>query len=874
MVALIQKHGARLSVTDLCKNIGKINVYFFRFYSITSFSHDNYYKKPLLSGATDTDNKNEEIIYVITSIQGGKLVSSALGKEEKQSFTQRDINNRFITFISLNPNVDQKFKFYITDGQFNTSEEEFHILPTTLRIENIQNIPITLSPLGWSKINSSHLNFLTSINNDLLYYTVTSLPKYGQLLYESNDGKFKTLLKGFSQIDIDNLRISYYNTQQLDKLNFNDSFSFNVHSLHGYSLSNQKFVFYISTRLNILSYIKFDSVRVEEGGVMPINVKFSNALDYIRRKTGIHSQIFVIANHQPMFGKIKLLNKANLNFLSPEDFYNNQVFYEHDHSDTTQDRIILSIYLLNGHIFICDITIPVVISPINDKPFNLLTQFPEMIVVNGENQTITHEHLLTQDIDTPSTNIMYEIISYPAFGKILKQIDGSTWVNIEKVKNRFTQNDINEKRILYMHFGPSKQTSFDFKVWDSKHDPLSAVFSIKVKAVSLDCNTKRKTLDITQGMSEKILLYENLNIHTNINKHRLNFNVSAQAQSGVLLKDNKTTSYFNYKELISERISFIQNNLTYYNDVFKVTAYVTDVENVCNFNVNIRVKPFILIDSILYMTNDEKRLTLTSERKSYLFRPDSNIRFVIKVKPKWGFLTNILISKESKNENTAISSFTFNQIERGLIYYKLNKNNIFPNNDTVDEFAYLVSTNLTKHLGYASTFIYISSVKQRLTNNSYNDDHVYAINVKLNHYNVNAIMVIVLIIFLLLILILLFVKYIIRHNSEKSKLENKQPPTLPLPPGYLYNNIISDYTSNNSLTYSNQNMPMISTLPNCKVISLASSPFSDSQIDDFINYEEEEDEMPKDWDSFKESSSDLNQTVYQNPLLRRNQYWV
>lgn len=819
------------------------------------------------------DNNDEEILYVITFIQGGKIVSSALGKEEKQSFTQLDINNKFITFINLNPNADQKFNFYITDGQFNTSEKVFYVLTTSVKIETIQNIPITLSPMGLTKINTSYLYFQTSIPNDSIYYTISSHPRYGRLLYESNDGKFKTLLKDFSQTDIENSRIWYYNTHQLDKLNFNDSFSFNLHSIHGLSLSDQKFVFHVSTTLNIITYIKFDSVRVEEGGVMPINVKFSNALDYVRRKTGLLSQTFVIACHEPLFGKIKLLpdSKTNTNLLSPEDFYRNHVYYEHDHSDTTHDRIVLSVYLGNGHIFLCDITIPVVISPINDKPFNLLTQFPEMMVVNGENQTITHKHLLTQDIDTPSSNLIYEIISYPAFGKILKQIDSSTWVNIEKLKNKFTQNDINEKRIIYMHFGPSKQTSFDFKVWDYKHDPFSSVFSIKVIAVMLDCNVKRKTLDIIQGLPEKILQFENLNIHTNINKYRLNFNISAQAHSGLLLKDNKTTSHFNYEELISERISFIQNNLTHYHDVFKITAYVADVENVCYFNVNIRVKPFISIDSILYMTNEEKRLSLTSERKSHLFRQDSNIRFVIKIKPKWGFLTNILMSKESKNENTSISSFTFDQIEKGLIYYKLNKNNIFQN-DTTDEFRYLVKTNLTEHSGYETAYIHISSVKQRSNNN--NDDHVYSINVKLNHYNINAITVVVIVILLLLILILLFIRYIVRNYTAKSKLKNSQPPALPLPPGYLYNNIISDYTSNNSLTYSNQNMPMISTLPNCKVISLASSPFSDSQVDDFINYEEEEDEMPKDWDSFQESSSDLNQTVYQNPLLRRNQYWV
>lgn len=812
-------------------------------------------------------------MYVVTFVQGGKLVSSASGKEEKLSFTQLDINNNFITYINLNANVEQKFRFYLTDGQFNTSEEELNILTSAVKVKDIRNIAMTISPMSLLKITTSYLYFQTSVPKDIIYYTVNSLPRFGRLLYESSDGKFKTIVRDFSQTDIENLRISYYNIHQLDKLNYNDSFSFNVHSLYGVSLSDQKFIVHISTILNIVTYIKYDTVRVEEGAIMPINVKFSNALDYVRRKTSILSQNFLIAYQEPMFGKIKLIldSKTNNNLLTPEDFYKNHVLYEHDHSDTSQDRVILSIYLAVGHIFLCDITIPVLISPINDKPFNLLTQFPEMTVVNGENQTITHKHLLTQDIDTPSSNIIYEIIGYPAFGIILKQIDGSTWVNIEKLQNKFSQNDINEKRIIYMHFGPSKQTIFDFKVWDGKHNPLSAVFSIKVSAVLLDCEVKRKTLDITQGIYEKILHFENLNIHTNINKYRLKFNISMQAQSGLVLKNKKTTNHFKYEELISEHISFIQNNLTYYNDVFKVTVYVADVENVCNFNVNIRVKPFISINSILYMTNDEKRLSLTSERKSLLLRPDSNIRFVIKVKPKWGFITNILKSKESKNENTSISSFTFEQVEKGIIYYKLNKN-VF-HNDTMDEMRYLVKTNLSEHTGYETAYIHISSIK-KISNTVNSDDQIYSINVKLNNYNINAITVIAIVILLVFIFLTLLIRYIFRNYKEKSKLKSSQPPTLPLPPGYLYNNIISDYASNTSLTYSHQNTPMISALPNCKVISLASSPFGDSQIDDFINYEEDEDDLPKEWDSFKESSSDLNQTVYQNPLLRRNQYWV
>lgn len=823
------------------------------------------------SGATDTDNNDEEIIYIVTFIEGGKIVSAS--KEEKSSFTQFDINNQLITFINLNSKIDPKFNFYVTDGQFNSSEETFYILTTSVKIEShYKNIPITLLPMGLTKLSKDNLYFKTSISNDAIRYDLTSTTKFGRLLYESNDGKFKTLLKSFSQSAIDNSRIWYYNTQQLDELNFNDSFSFNIHSSLGGILTNQKFVFNISAALTIKSYIKFDSVRVSEGSTMPINIRFSNALDYVRRKTGLLSQTFEIVCNEPSFGKIKLSPsyKTPVNFLSPEDFHKNRVYYEHDHSDTTNDQIIFSIYLANSHIFICEITVPIVISPINDKQFHLLTQYPEMLVVNGENQTITHQYLLTQDKDTPSTNIIYEILSYPAFGKILKKIDGSTYVNIEKTKNKFTQNDINEKRIIYMHFGPSKQTSFDFKVWDSKHDPISSVFAIKVTAVMLDCNVHRKTIDVFQGVPIKVLILENLNLHTNINKHRLIFNISTQPNSGIFLKDNKTTSHFKYEDLLFNRISFIQQNFTFYRDFSKITAYVADVENVCNFNVNIKVKPFVTIDSILYLANDEKRLSMTTHRNSHLFRPDSNIRFIIKVKPKWGFLTNVLMSKESKNVNTSISSFTYDQVEKGLIYYKLNKNNVLEN-DTIDEFSYLVKTNITEHSGYETVFIYISNAKQILKND---ENNVYSIEPKVRHYNFNIIAIIVLIILLVMLLILLLIKCAIRNFNKSSKLNNKQPPALPLPPGYIYNNIISDYTSNNSLTYSNQNMPMISTLPNCKVISLANSPFNTSQIDNFTNYEDDDDEMAKDWDSFKESSSDLNQTVYQNPLLRRNQYWV
>lgn len=77
------------------------------------------------------------------------------------------------------------------------------------------------------------------------------------------------------------------------------------------------------------------------------------------------------------------LNNSQLNSgpLTASDLMNGAIQYQHDDSDTIHDQIQLSLVLEPGEVVLCNVTIPIIIKPINDRPFELITPAPHLTVV-------------------------------------------------------------------------------------------------------------------------------------------------------------------------------------------------------------------------------------------------------------------------------------------------------------------------------------------------------------------------------------------------------------------------------------------------------------------------------------------------------------
>ncbi|KAG4066746.1 hypothetical protein HA402_012813 [Bradysia odoriphaga] len=151
-----------------------------------------------------------------------------------------------------------------------------------------------------------------------------------------------------------------------------------------------------------------------------------------------------------------------------------------------------------------------------------------------------------------------------------------------------------------------------------------------------------------------------------------------------------------------------------------------------------------------------------------------------------------------------------------------------------------------------------------------------------------------LIMLVIALLTILFIRCRHSRNAIKNNSEKDFPPPLPRPPDFMGLNNNRIYSSSDgSQTASSTPLPVLSSIPHCKVTPIE---FEDSESDDIgdLNvgdnqqmarhlypYGDDNDE----WSSSCDIGNEVNySTIAQpqqgqqqrmnNPLLRRNQYWV
>ncbi len=263
-------------------------------------------------------------------------------------------------------------------------------------------------------------------------------------------------------------------------------------------------------------------------------------------------------------------SRKDINRFSLHHFNSNKVYYQHDHSDSVEDKISMAVYLVVGNIFLCNITIPVTINPINDQPFYLITTSPRISVIEGENKTISSSDLLTEDADTSPDGLIYEIISNPMHGMLQKISDEGYVQNIINYGNQFSQADINDRRIIYTHSGSPESTTFTFKVSDGEFKPAYETFAIKILPIQIFPSALSKPLGVPQGSNVGNLSIEHVSVETNVQKNRLVYNITRLPNGGILNNNNKQIFRFNQRQLEDGIIQYVQHGMVRSNDSFQV----------------------------------------------------------------------------------------------------------------------------------------------------------------------------------------------------------------------------------------------------------------------------------------------------------------
>ena len=348
-------------------------------------------------------------------------------------------------------------------------------------------------------------------------FLVTSGPTRGRLLYLADSGRYEPV-QNFTQESINASRVVYRHEPSSSSfgkaagaagggpLRETDAFSFEA--IADYAPYRLKSVFRIGISVTsrmaggIERYVRLSPVLCQEGGnatIFPQNLNTSGILHLLAGAGGsLSAPVRLKLTNLPVRGKLSVRGGAARqgDAFSQADVDSGALVYTHDHSDSTTDRIGLAVYITReglaasaggeakGDVIVFEGQLNISVTPVNDRLPYLVTNNPSMVVVRGQAKVIGRDLLEVRDPDTGPEAIRYTILDNGLQGRLIhpgQQQQGSL--------THFTQQDINEDRVVYVHDGASAQTQFYFSVTDGRFQPretgLSRHFRIHVITLTL-----------------------------------------------------------------------------------------------------------------------------------------------------------------------------------------------------------------------------------------------------------------------------------------------------------------------------------------------------------------------------------------------------
>lgn len=582
-----------------------------------------------------------------------------------------------------------KMIFNVTDGLHELSKITFLISTKSVSLKLARKQTLRVFPLMREPLNNYFLMAKCSDPSRTIVYKVDRAPTLGRLVMLNGENHHRSI-KQFTQQDVNDSNVYYEHTHPFSDLYTNDSFIFSVESLLAKPITDQIFNIDISVSSGGLAkYVYVPQINVQEGDKVPIRVNVTNVIAYLETQAGLRQPQIEAQWSSPSHGELK----PSMSSLTQSQLESGVVNYEHDDSDTVHDKIDMSLFLLPDYVLLCNVTIPINIIPVNDQPFRLLTDTPQIQVVQGENYTITKNDLLTEDADTAPSDILYDIISGPTQGRIVILDKNQTMDEAQSI-NKFTQEDINSGRIIYEHLGVLQTATFYFRVWDGQFKPTYTVFTIDVIPVILNA-TSMHPISLQQGSNVATVTTEQIYVDTNAKKTKVWYNITRQPHHGMIYVGRNPVTYFSHKDLIDKVVIYMQNDMTTANDSFDLVAYVHNSNSTRPFMIEVIVQPLMVLGDLKVETDKAKITLSVMDATSLANLTLSDPMYTILRKPRHGILKKIIRSSGEKTSarEREVVYFTHEDINAGVIYY-VAKKNLRDLNGVEDSFRFLLAASI------------------------------------------------------------------------------------------------------------------------------------------------------------------------------------
>ncbi|XP_034152674.1 chondroitin sulfate proteoglycan 4 isoform X2 [Esox lucius] len=397
--------------------------------------------------ATDSDSNTTDLVFTILgnhNAGAGFLENNELPGMAITTFSQHDLEEGKISYVHTGELVkNSRIALRVSDGDKVSNTVVLRIMAVQLEHKVANNTGVEVNQGGAAIISSKHLAMEVNIvkHSFDIRFDVVEAPRYGELQRLHSSGDWKTT-SVFSQKLLEKERIRYINTfQGIKTNNVTDQFKCKV-SIG--STVTDELVFLITVRW---IHFKITRNKIEVSGVR--NVVLSN------EELRVVSKGFKLPDGELYFRMLTLPKKGHLVFnnkvlkinstFSQKNISDHMVKYEvtdrphEDARDSFRFQVFSKQAHSGGHEFRIYIKADV---------HSLILTNKGLSIHEGESRVITKDRLFAGTVSTKAVH--YTIKSSPKHGK-LKRINLSNSTSINDNVMSFTNQDILEERIMYVH---------------------------------------------------------------------------------------------------------------------------------------------------------------------------------------------------------------------------------------------------------------------------------------------------------------------------------------------------------------------------------------------------------------------------------------
>ncbi|XP_015232054.1 PREDICTED: FRAS1-related extracellular matrix protein 1-like [Cyprinodon variegatus] len=278
-------------------------------------------------------------------------------------------------------------------------------------------------------------------------------------------------IRSFTWLDLHDMKVAYQppNSSQSIRQNLQVEFQ----AIDGSFMNSPPFLVHLSIRASETNAPRVSwnmGLNLLEGQSRPITWEQLQIVD----KDNIDA-VYLVAVDGPVHGRLSVRGGKAFMF-RVRDLKEGVVIYHHSDSDSTRDHIVFRIS--DGRHSIRH-KFPINILPKDDSPPFLINNVAVEVQEGGTVQ-LQEYMLLASDLDSSDDFILYQIVSSPRAGQLVRK--SSTQETVVPVDS-FLQRDLIQGQIYYQHSGDETfEDSFDFTLSDRHQPPnLSQTYTVVVQ---------------------------------------------------------------------------------------------------------------------------------------------------------------------------------------------------------------------------------------------------------------------------------------------------------------------------------------------------------------------------------------------------------